>query len=104
MSTMSQFLGGGVKSVQRGTATLSSFTGGSFGVQTVTVTISSVDPAKSFLLMSTRAVRTGSNSDSPTLYLVEGVLTSATVVTFRREVSSETAGLQSVAWQVVEYV
>lgn len=79
-----------IKSVQSGTAT-------STGNGTVTVTISSVDTSKSFLVFQTRH-----NNNRPPGSTLRGQLTSSTTVEFSR-VTNET-GTIDIQWYVAEFL
>jgi hypothetical protein len=78
-----------MKSFQKGSTT-SSANG------TVTVTIASVDPAKAFLLFSTRH-----SSNRPVGSVIRGRIASATTLEFAR-VTDETSTI-TIQWHVVEY-
>jgi len=77
--------------VQSGTATNSAN-----GTQTVT--ISSVDPAKAFLLFSIRH-----NSNEPRGSFIGGEIASATTIEFNRNTSESTPVDIDIRWYVVEY-
>jgi hypothetical protein len=77
--------------VQRGTAT-SSANG------TTTVTITAVDPTKSFLLFSTR-----SSSNRPVGSVLRGRLASATTLEFIRVTDESPVSTITIEWSVVEY-
>jgi hypothetical protein len=83
MSTMSQFFGGGIKSVQRGVIT---FPGTDL---TATATVSSVNTSKSFLSL----LGTGSNGT----FRIE--LTNSTTVTATR---SGTNVATNASWELIE--
>lgn len=95
------YLGDGIKSIQRGTVSLD-------GLGTATVTITSVNTARSILFTSgTGILRNGTAAtDILSTRAVQGVLTSATQVS----ITSQAGGLSgttnvtgTAAWQVVEY-
>lgn len=91
MSTLSQFAGGGVKSVQRGTITILS------SVNIGTATISSVNVNKTminFLGLSENSSSTANN------YLARIELTNATTITAIRISSS---GTTAVSYEVIEF-
>lgn len=75
--------------VQRGTTALSA------GTASITATITAVDPAKAFLLVSSQ-----SPSNDLGSVLVRGRITAATTVTLDRGASN--AAVTEIAWQVVE--
>lgn len=75
--------GSGLKSVQRGEATITGASG--------TVTITAVVLAKSFLVFS---------SNDVSYYNLKGYLTNTTTITFTRGGAD---GSCSVAWEVMEY-
>ena len=88
MSTLSQFGGGSIKSIQRGVINTTS-------TATATATISAVNPAKSIL--ST----TGSNTHPPSNIWSYLSLTNSTTITATVSVSN--ANASAIAWQLVEY-
>jgi hypothetical protein len=96
MSTLSQFAGGGIKSVQRGTTSVTT---------TSTVTISSVDTSKSVVIAT---VKSGTNRyvtvDAWWACTASTALTNSTTITLTNGAySTSTHGTSDVAWQVVEY-
>lgn len=90
MSNFSQFFGGGVKSVQRGTISIG------LGLTSATVTVSAVDPAKAVLLWAGVTTNAG---DLTTLGFL--VLTNATTITAQRH--SNESYTTTISWQLVEY-
>ena len=95
MSTLSQFSGGGVKSVQRGT--VSGITG------TTTVTISSVNTSKAFVLVSFQSGGSVFGSGTGLSPSASAALTSSTQLTVNRGYMSTVLSYPSIDWQVVEY-
>jgi hypothetical protein len=94
MSTLSQFSGGGVKSIQRGT--VSNIT------TTTTVTISSVDTSKAIVLVS---FQNGAsfNGSAGFASSASAALTSSTQLTVKSGYTATVLGYPSIDWQVVEY-
>ena len=92
MSNFSDFFGGGgIKSIQRGVSTLSTF------VNSLAVTISAVDPAKTELRLL--GYTTDPADSKVRLSRIE--LTNATTITVTRaEVS---AGPSTVSWELTEH-
>jgi hypothetical protein len=88
MSTLSQFGGGSIKSIQRGVINTGNTT-------SATATISAVNPAKSIL--ST----TGSNTNPAANIWSYLSLTNSTTIT--ATVSTSSANASAIAWQLVEY-
>ena len=88
MSTLTGLIGGSIKTVQRGSVSLSDYT-------TRTVTISSVDTSKSFVVFS----MSGLVADQTAW--IRGYLNSSTELVFTRYSSSSNSC--TVAWEVVEY-
>lgn len=86
--TLSQLIGGIVKSTQRGLAVIGS------GSSTQNVTITSVDLDKSFLSYG------GSNASADARGLVTMRLTSSTNILV---VKGTSGGLTTAAWEVIEY-
>ena len=84
--------GGGVKSVQRGTAT---FTG---NVATSTVTIAAVNTSKA--ICSYLGVQPHNGAVGMEALVNQMELTNATTLTFTRQ---STAGAPSINWEVVEF-
>jgi hypothetical protein len=64
----------------------------------MTVTITAVDPTKSFLLFSTR-----SSSNRPVSSIVRGRLASATTLEFIRVTDESPVSTITIEWSVVEY-
>lgn len=95
MSTLSQFFGGGIKSIQRGSTTT---TGSSD-----TVTISSVDTTKSVVIATDRSGQSlnGSAGLSPS---ASGVLTDATTLTVHRGYVVNSVVNPTLDWQVIEFI
>lgn len=91
-------VGGGkiVKSVQRGTGTWSTTSGDTFR----NITISPVDPEKSYVIVS--YVAFNSDSIGARVFFTNGKLTSSTVLRLEREIrrTDETANF---TWQVIEF-
>jgi hypothetical protein len=97
MSTLSQFSGGGIKSIQRGTITMSIAN----AVSTMTATITAVDTAKTMLNYC--GVSDGQQAGFPGTFVgVRIALTSSTQVT-----ASSPFGFASypatVSYEVIEY-
>ena len=88
MSTLSQFSGGGVKSVQRGTISISSAT-------SATQTITAVDPLKTMINHLGETM-----SQDSTLYLARLSLTNSTTVTATR---TTTTSSTTVSYEVIEF-
>jgi hypothetical protein len=88
MSTLSQFGGGSIKSIQRGVINTTS-------TATATATISAVNPAKSILSTTGSNTNPGGNIWS---YLS---LTNSTTIT--ATVSTSSSNASAIAWQLVEY-
>ena len=91
MSTLTQFTGSGIKSIQRGTITLSS-------TLTATATISSVNVNKSMLNFLGCVDGTTSTTNSGFARIE---LTNATTITATRNTS--TFGASVVAYEVIEF-
>lgn len=91
MSTLTQFTGGGIKSIQRGTITLSL-------TLTATATISSVNVNKSMLNFLGCVDNTGFTTN---LGFARIELTNATTITASR--GTGTSGSSVVAYEVIEY-
>jgi len=91
MSTLSQFAGGGLKSVQRGVTTLSTI-----GTAT-NVTITSVNLSKSFICLS---VKDGLDTSGVTR-LAGATLTSSTNLQFNPTYTGNAAAVAY--WEVVEF-
>ena len=89
MSNLSEFIGGGIKSVQTGTTAT--------GITATNVTINAVDTAKSFICVN----GTSTNSTNYTQYGRAELLDSTTVRLLR--VSSSSIGQYTIYWSVVEY-
>lgn len=91
MSVLTQFVGGGIKSIQRGV------TGSVVVSGTETITINSVDTSKSVLInLGVTTTNTG------TFYTAQGYfeLTNSTTITFYNGGGSNSC---KGAWQIVEY-
>jgi len=92
MSNLSEFIGGGIKSVQSGTTNLTT------GVQAVNETINAIDPAKSFACVRGFV----SNTDNINKYFRVEIIDSTTVqVTLIRNSGDIDNG--TISWTVVEY-
>jgi hypothetical protein len=104
MSTLSQFTGGGIKSIQRGVISFASG-GGGFYNTTQTATITAVDMAKTMLNFC--GSRSGvNNSGGSSAYSVAGsiALTSSTVVTASSpSVFTSFGAPPSVSYEVIEF-
>jgi hypothetical protein len=88
MSSLSQFVGGAIKSIQRGTISIGN------GVTTQTATVTSVDTTKSqlnFLGCYT--------ADTAITALASVVLTNATTITGQRSSNTSTT---VVSWELIE--
>ena len=96
MSNLSEFIGGGIKSVQSFTT---SFPGVLPGNQApINVTINAIDTAKSFVCVR----RYSSSTDDPNKYFSVEITSSTTVqVTLIRNSLNSVSG--SISWTVVEY-
>lgn len=86
MSNLMQFLGGGIKSIQRGTTSVT--------VGVTTVTISSVNTAKTIVN------HTGFTTATTSYTGVMAYLTNATTL---KLIASESAVVKNISWEVVEY-
>lgn len=86
--TLSSIIGGTIKTVQRGTASMTTTT------LTDDVTITAVDLAKSFLVFSWRQTST-------TVQMISGVLDSTTNINFSR--ATNTSMTITIEWEVIEY-
>lgn len=90
MSSLSDFLPGRIKSIQRGTIAVT-------GATSATATITSVDTSKSILThLGQHSTQTGLDNVATSL-----ALTNATTITATRGAST---GTVTVGYQVVEYV
>lgn len=97
MSNLSQFFGGGVKSVQRGAVSLPAST------TSVTVTVTSVTTSKAVLIVTSRVTPTNNNTltdFTSASQFVSGQLTNATTISITR---GKTGYPMTVEWQLVEY-
>jgi hypothetical protein len=90
MSNLSEFIGGGIKSVQTGT------TGTTFST---TVTINAVDTAKSFVTINGTSANSSSSSASP---YGRAILLNSTTVQID-ELNAFSNANVNVYWSVVEY-
>lgn len=90
MSNISQFGGGGVKSIQRGIIALG-------GIATATATISSVNTAKSEL----RYLGVKSNGGTAASVCANLTLTNSTTITANTNTAS--AGVLDVSWELTEF-
>jgi len=93
MSNLSEFIGGGIKSVQSGTTNLTT------GVQAVNETINAIDPAKSFACVRGFV----SNTDNINKYFIVEILNSTTVRIVLVRNTNDTTASANVDWTVVEY-
>mgnify|MGYP000058102098 CR=1 FL=1 len=93
MSNLSEFIGGGIKSVQSGTTNLTT------GVQVVNETINAIDPAKSFACVRGFV----SNTDNVNKYFIVEIVDSVTVRILLVRNSTDTTASANVNWIVVEY-
>lgn len=92
MSVLTQFVGGGIKSIQRGV------TGSVAANSTEAITITSVDTSKSVLTyLGTRVTVSGSPEYGAQGYFT---LTNSTTITFTNGVAGQSCGG---SWQLVEY-
>lgn len=90
MSTLSQFCGGAIKSIQRGVITTSTYSG--------TATLSpSVDPSKTIVTL----LGTTNSSDTTLTAFARISLTDGSTVT--ATVGRSGGATQAVSWQIVEY-
>lgn len=99
MSTLSQFAGGGVKSVQAGSFSSASLLTGAGSEKYINVTIAAVDPAKCLVIINGGA---GSTADIAweMRYAVLGALTSSTNLKIRSDYRPSVMVGQ---WQVIEF-
>jgi len=98
MSNLSEFIGGGIKSVQSGTTTFSAVTVPSGGSTSIDVTINAIDTAKSFVCVR----RFSSGTDDLNKYFSVEIIDSTTVrVSLIRSIFDGDAG--NISWTVVEY-
>ena len=99
MSTLSQFAGGGVKSVQAGFIEAATLLTGAGGQKYINITIAAVNPAKCLVIVNGGA---GSNFDLAweTRYAVFGELTSSTNLKIRSDYRPSVMVGQ---WQVIEF-
>ena len=96
MSNLSEFIGGGIKSVQSFTTTIPTELSG--GSTSVDVTINAIDTAKSFVCVR----RFQSSTDDINKYFIVEIIDSTTVrVTLIRNQFDNDLGI--IAWAVVEY-
>lgn len=93
MSNLSEFIGGGIKSVQSGTTNFST------GVTVVNETINTIDPAKSFACVRGFV----SNTDDINKYFIVEITSSTTVRILLVRNSLDTTASANVYWTVVEY-
>lgn len=102
MSVLSQFFGGAIKSIQRGSTTIiSGFS--------ATVTISSVNTAKSIVIATFRNGHGDSalNSDTNVSISASGVLTNSTTLTVFRGsggVFNNPNPYPTLDWQIIEFI
>ena len=98
MSNLSEFIGGGIKSVQSGTTNFPTVPAPPGGVASVDETINAIDTAKSFVCVR----RYQSSTDDINKYFSVEITDSTTVrVTLIRNGLDGDAG--SISWTVVEY-
>ena len=98
MSNLSEFIGGGIKSVQSGTTSFPTVPAPPGGVASVDETINAIDTAKSFI--SLNGIRTSSTSVLPCGYVEFVDSTKVRVVGQRTFGTSVTI---TINWTVVEY-
>ena len=92
---LSQAFGsGGIKSVQRGTVDMQ----GKSNASPANVTITSVDPAKAFLIAESFVLAGGVNS------FINGKMTSATNLQFTPYGTLSFGAVLPINWQVVEFL
>ena len=92
MSNLSEFIGGGIKSVQSGTTNFTPL------ITSVEETITAIDTAKSFVCVR----RYSSSTDDPNKYFSVEITSSTTVqVALIRNSNDGSSG--SISWTVVEY-
>jgi hypothetical protein len=96
MSTLSQFSGGGIKSIQRGTILVTNIS--------ATATITAVDTAKTMLNFcgcSSGRFLPGYSTDVSIMARI--ALTSSTQITSSQNVSSASGTSTTVSYEVIEY-
>ena len=94
MSNLSEFIGGGIKSVQSGTTTVL------FGLNFVNVTLTTaIDPAKSFIMINGTQAAVGTSTSVP--YARATIINSTTIRI--EETNPSTSNSITVNWTVVEY-
>lgn len=86
-----------VKSIQRGTSTMTT------GSTNVTATISSVNLSKSILLMTNDVAVDINNTNGLNSAMVRGRLNSSTQLSFDRTSNAAATGTLSIDWQVIEF-
>ena len=97
MSTLSQFFGGGIKSIQRGTITIPTTT------NSATATISSVTTSKSELRLLGGRVDTAATTAALAQSLPEIQLTNATTITATRGAPTGAVPVVVVSWELTEW-
>lgn len=97
MATLSSLIGGRIKSIQRG-----SFSFGRNGTGTVTIT--SVDLNKSYLILSIANGHAGDGNDTVNSLMVSAYLSAATTISWASNAtySGSTVANGTCYWQVVE--
>lgn len=101
MSTLSQFSGGGIKSIQRGTITVP--TAGGSG-SSATATITAVNTAKTILnYCGCASGQKGATSSSNAAVMARIALTSSTQITASTNVSTGGGTVPTVSYEVIEY-
>ncbi len=94
---LSSLLGGGIKSVQRGTLTFGHNTSGS-------ITISSVNLQKASLILSIANGHAGDGNDKVNELLIDAYLSNSTTISWSSNLAmaSTTTASGTAYWQVVE--
>lgn len=94
MSTLSQFFGGSIKSIQRGTITLTS-------AASATATITSVDTSKSELRFLGETMNAAASTSALATNMARLALTNSTTITATRV--SVAADTTIVSWELTEW-
>jgi hypothetical protein len=95
MSTLSQFTGGGIKSIQRGTISVSG---------SATATITAVNTAKTIVnYCGCASGRVWSGTDSDISIMARIALISSTQITANTNVTSSFGAAPTVSYEVIEY-
>ena len=98
MSTLSQFSGGGIKSIQRGTISTNAST------LTATATITAVNTAKTILnYCGCASGRHYQNATYDISIMARIALTSSTQITASTNIGTATGALPTVSYEVIEY-